>query len=76
MSIQNTINVEAAVERFLGNGLCMARLSNGHKVVAYSSRRDRNEIAALRVGDNVRLEMSSFDMSKGCILYRKHDKRI
>ena len=50
----------------------MARLSNGHKVVAYSSCRDRNEIAGLRVGDNVRLEMSSFDMSKGCILYGKH----
>ena len=76
MSIKDAINIEAAIERFLENGLCIAKLSNGHQVVAHCRSRDQMEAAVLRVGDNVRLEMSPFDMSKGRILFKKHDELI
>ena len=76
MSTEGAIYVEAAVEQFIENGLCLARLRNGHRVVAYGCRSNQVGIGALRVGDNVRLEMSPFDMSKGFILFKKHDKII
>ena len=76
MSIEDAIYVEVAIERLLENGLCLARLRNGHQVVAHVRRRDHSEIGALRVGDSVRLEMSPFDMSKGCILFKKTRKLI
>lgn len=76
MSTEGAICVEATVEHFRENGLCLVRLRNGHRVIAYGSRINQVEIGALRVGDNVRLEMSPFDMSKGFILFKKHDKII
>ncbi len=76
MSIEDAINIEASVERFLGNGLFMASLPNGHHVVAHCGNRDQVEASLLRVGDDVRLEMSPFDMSKGRILFKKDDEII
>ena len=76
MPIENAINVEAVIKFFNGNGLCVAELSNGHQVIAHASSRDRVESAALRVGDSVRLEMSPFDMTKGRILFEKHDNKF
>jgi translation initiation factor IF-1 len=66
---EDAITVRAAIEQVLGNGLFRACLSNGHRVMAHSGRRDREKTTALRVGDGVRLEMSPFDMSKGRIVF-------
>jgi len=54
----------------------MASLPNGHHVVAHCGNRDQVEASLLRVGDDVRLEMSPFDMSKGRILFKKDDEII
>jgi translation initiation factor IF-1 len=65
---EDAITVEVEVVEALGNGLFRAELSNGHRVLAHSSRKDRERVAALAPRDRVRLEMSPFDMSKGRIL--------
>ena len=68
MPREDAITVEVEVVEALGNGLFRAELTNGHRVLAHSARKDREQVAALAPGDRVRLEMSPFDMSKGRIL--------
>lgn len=76
MPIEDAITVEASIERLLESGLFMARLPNGHQVVAHCRSRDQAEAATLRLGDGVRLEMTPFDMSKGRILFKKNNEQI
>ena len=68
MPREDAIAVEGTVIEVLGEGLFQAELSNGHRLLAHSARRQRQQVAALACGDKVRLEMSPFDMSKGRIL--------
>ena len=68
MPSPDAINVEGVVVEATGQGLFRAELKNGHRVLAYATRRNREKVAALKVGDRVNLEMSPFDMSKGRIV--------
>jgi translation initiation factor IF-1 len=45
-------------------------LENGHQVLAFVSGRLRRQALALGPGDTVTLEMSPYDLSKGCIISR------
>ena len=68
MPREDAITVEVEVVEVLGNGLFRAVLTNGHRVLAHSARKQRDQVAAVAPGDQVTLEMSPFDMSKGRIL--------
>ena len=68
MPREGAITVEGTVVEVLGNGVFRAQLANGHRVVAHSSRKNREKVAGLGPGGRVRLEMTPFDMSKGRIL--------
>ena len=43
-------------------------LPNGHRIVAYMSGQLRLQFVRLQPGDKVIVEMSPFDLSKGCIV--------
>ena len=45
-------------------------LENGHVVVCYTSGRLRKNRIRLVLGDEVRIEMTPYDMTKGRISYR------
>ena len=70
MSLEDAINVEASVERFLGNGLFMARLPNGHQVLAHISGKIRLNFIKVLPGDRVLVELSPYDLGRGRITYR------
>ena len=55
----------------LPNGIWRVQLPNGHRIVAYCARKMRAHAAVLKPGDRVTVEMSPFDMSKGCMTDRK-----
>jgi translation initiation factor IF-1 len=64
----DAINVEGVIVDVAGRGLFRAELKNGHRILAYGTRRDREKLAVLKPGDRVNLDMSPFDMSKGRIV--------
>jgi translation initiation factor IF-1 len=54
--------------------LFRVELVNGHRLLGHVSPRRRQEAAALRPGDQVNLEMSAFDFSKGRIVLEETRK--
>jgi translation initiation factor IF-1 len=50
-------------------------LSNGHQLVAYAGGKMRKNHIRVLAGDNVSLELSPYDMSKGRITFRHLERR-
>ena len=71
MPREDAIKVEGTVVDLLPNGLVQVALPNGHQVWAHVSAKMRLNITRIEMGDKVTLEMSPFDMSKGCIVLRE-----
>ena len=46
------------------------RLENGHEILAYLSGKMRMYKIKILPGDNVKIEMSPYDLNKGRIVYR------
>lgn len=62
------IRLDAWVEGVIAETVFRARLANGHRFVAYLARQDKDCGAVFRTGDRVTVDLSPFDMSKGCIV--------
>jgi len=71
MARADAFEVEGSVMEMLSRAIYRVELSNGHRVVAHFKGRARANAASLAPGDKVMLEMSPFDLSKGCILEKK-----
>ena len=67
MPREDAITVEGIIVEVIGAGLFRAELANGHRVLAHSSRKNREHVAGFGPGGRVQLEMSPYDMSKGRI---------
>ena len=61
------IVLDAKVLDVIGNAAFRAELANGHRLVAFLRGAARAEAARIAPGDTVKVELSPFDMSKGCI---------
>ena len=70
MAKEEKIEVEGTVVEALPNTQFMVELDNGHQVLAYLSGKMRRYYIRILLGDRVRLEMSSYDLSRGRITYR------
>jgi translation initiation factor IF-1 len=55
----------------LPNALFRVELANGHRFVAHTSGKMRLNFDRLLVGDKVTVEMSPYDLSKGCITLKQ-----
>jgi len=67
MAGESAFKVEGVVVETLPSRLYRVELSNGHKVLAYATGRAKESFAA-KVGDKVKLQMSSYDLSEGRII--------
>ena len=67
MAGESAFKVEGVVVETLPNRLYRVELSNGHRVVAYAIGRAKESFAA-QIGDRVKLQMSSYDLSEGRIV--------
>ena len=74
MAREDAIQLEGAVVEVLPNTMYRVELSNGHRVLAHVSGKMRRNAPKFLPGDKVTLEMSLYDLSKGCI--RLEQKQI
>lgn len=72
MPREDAIEIEGRVIEVLPNTMFRVQLTNGHRVLAYVSGKMRLNFVRIGIGDTVRMEMSPFDLSKGCITCRQN----
>ncbi len=71
MSREDAIKVEGTVVEVLPNMMFRVVLPNGHRASAHVSGKMRLNFIKIAVGDKVTLEMSPYDLSKGCIILKE-----
>jgi len=71
MSKNDVIKTVGKVLETLPNATFRVELSNGHKIMAHISGKMRMHYIKILPGDEVELEISSYDLTKGRIIYRK-----
>ncbi|MCX7779128.1 MAG: translation initiation factor IF-1 [Patescibacteria group bacterium] len=64
------IEVEGVVEELLPSANFRVRLDDGRLILAYLGGRLRLNKIKILPGDRVKVEMSSYDLTKGRIVYR------
>ena len=70
MSKQDLLEFKGKVMDLLPNAMFRVKLENGHTVTAHTAGKlRRNRIRVLQ-GDNVTVEMTPYDLTKGRIIFR------
>ena len=64
------VEFRGIVTEVLPNNIFRVTLENGHVLTAYSSGRMRQNKIKIIQGDQVTVEVSAYDLSKGRISYR------
>ncbi len=70
MSKDDVIETEGKVIECLPNANFKVKLQNGHVINAYISGKLRLNYIRIIEGDNVKLEISPYDLTKGRITWR------
>lgn len=65
------IELDGVIVEALPGTQFMVELQNGHRVLAYLSGRMRKHYIRILLGDQVRVEMSAYDLSRGRITFRR-----
>ena len=71
MPKDDVIEVEGVVVDALPNANFKVRLQNGHEVIAHISGKLRMHYIKILPGDEVKIELSTYDLNKGRITWRK-----
>ena len=71
---RNRIEMEGIVTQCLSNGMFRIKLENGFLVIAHLSGKIRRNFVRILLGDNVTVELSPYDLTKGRIVYRIRQK--
>jgi translation initiation factor IF-1 len=72
---EDKILVEGTVVEALPGTQFRVKLDSGHEVLAYLSGKMRKNYIRILLGDQVRLEMSPYDLTRGRIVYRYRKQR-
>jgi translation initiation factor IF-1 len=71
MSKKNdVIEVRGTIEELLPGGTFRVTLENDHEVIAHLSGKMRKFRIRLGIGDQIKVEMTPYDLTKGRITYR------
>src|SRR5262249_32598344 len=70
MSKEDAIQMEGEVVETLPNTTFRVKLKTGHVVTAHLSGKMRKNYIRILTGDQVTVEMTPYDLSKGRIVYR------
>ena len=71
MSKENIIEMEGKVLEVLPNTQFIVQLDNNYQVVAHVSGKIRMNNIRILPGDRVTVELSTYDLTRGRISYRK-----
>jgi translation initiation factor IF-1 len=67
----NTLRLSGTVAEVLPNAMFRVVLENQHRITAYLGGKMRKNDIKIIAGDNVEIEMSPYDMTRGRVIYRK-----
>ena len=70
MSKQDLLEFKGTVIDLLPNALFRVKLENGHTVTAHTAGKLRKNRIRVLQGDNVTVEMTPYDLTKGRITFR------
>ena len=68
---EDAFRVEGRVIGALPNGTFQVELSNGHRLLGFTTPRTENEFAGVKPGDAVKLQLTPFDLSTGRLVVDK-----
>lgn len=71
MAKKNVIEVTGKIIETLPNAMFRVELENGHKVLAHISGKMRMHYIRILPGDEVTVELSPYDLTRGRITYRR-----
>ena len=75
MAKEELISMNGVVREVLPDSRFRVSLENGHELVAYTAGRMKKHHIRILAGDNVSLELSPYDLSKGRITFRHLERR-
>ncbi len=70
MSKQDLLEFKGKVIDLLPNAMFRVELENGHTVTAHTAGKLRKNRIRVLQGDNVTVEMTPYDLTKGRIIFR------
>ncbi len=70
MSKQDLLEFKGKVVDLLPNAMFRVQLENGHTVTAHTAGKLRKNRIRVLQGDNVTVEMTPYDLTKGRIIFR------
>ena len=75
MPKEELIEARGVVDEVLPDSRFRVTLDNGHQLIAYAGGKMRKHHIRVLAGDNVSLELSPYDLSKGRIPFRHIERR-
>tara|TARA_Y100000996_G_scaffold389779_1_gene350459 strand:- start:25 stop:240 length:216 start_codon:yes stop_codon:yes gene_type:complete len=70
LSKQDLLEFKGVVTDLLPNAMFRVKLENGHIVTAHTAGKLRKNRIRVLQGDNVTVEMTPYDLTKGRIIFR------
>ena len=70
MPKEGSIEFQGVVLELLPNAMFKVKLENGHEILAHTAGRMRKHRIRILAGDKVIVEMSTYDLTKGRIIFR------
>jgi translation initiation factor IF-1 len=70
MTKEDVIEFAGEVTELLPNAMFRIKLENDHEILAYTSGKMRKHRIRVLVGDQVNVEMTPYDLTKGRIIFR------
>ena len=70
MSKQDLLEFKGTVTDLLPNAMFRVKLENGHIVTAHTAGKLRKNRIRVLQGDNVTVQMTPYDLTKGRIIFR------
>ncbi len=64
----DAFKVEGRVIEVCPNGTWLAELKNGHRLTAFAAEKAKKDLAGLKPGSKVKLQLTPYDLSVGRIL--------
>ncbi|MEN9418874.1 MAG: hypothetical protein RI988_2494 [Pseudomonadota bacterium] len=75
MAKEELIEMRGVVDEILPDSRFRVTLVNGHQLVAYAGGKMRKNHIRILAGDNVSLELSPYDLSRGRITFRHLERQ-
>ena len=70
MAKEDVLEYEGVVLEILPNAMFKVKLVNEHEILAHTAGRMRKHRIRILAGDKVTVEMSTYDLTKGRIIFR------